>query len=195
LVDRDARLRPARVDDASILAELVDYAGEGLPSYLWSKMAAPNETAKQVGQNRAARETGSFSYRNATVIEQEGRAAGALIGYSIPEAPEPIAPDMPAMFVPLQELENLAPGTWYVNVLAVLPEYRGAGLGTVLLEFAEKTARTLGRHGMSVIVSDANMGARRLYERLGYRELARRKMVKEDWINDGQEWVLLTKAL
>ena len=38
MVDRDARLRPARVDDASILAELVDYAGEGLPSYLWSKM-------------------------------------------------------------------------------------------------------------------------------------------------------------
>ena len=195
MVDRDARLRPGRVDDPSVLAELVDYAGEGLPSYLWSKMAAPNETAKQVGQNRAARETGSFSYRNATVIEHEGHAAGALIGYAIPESPEPIAPDMPAMFVPLQELENLAPGTWYVNVLAVLPEYRGLGLGTALLEFAEKTARTLGRHGMSVIVSDANKRARRLYERHGYRELARRKMVKEDWTNDGQEWVLLTKAL
>ena len=33
-----------------------------------------------------------------------------------------------AMFVPLQELENLAPGTWYVNVLAVRPEFRGLGL-------------------------------------------------------------------
>jgi hypothetical protein len=38
MIDRDARLRPGRVDDASVLAELVDYAGEGLPSYLWSKM-------------------------------------------------------------------------------------------------------------------------------------------------------------
>jgi ribosomal protein S18 acetylase RimI-like enzyme len=48
---------------------------------------------------------------------------------------------------------------------------------------------------MSVIVSDANAGARRLYERLGYREMARRAMVKEDWTNEGQAWVLLTKAL
>jgi ribosomal protein S18 acetylase RimI-like enzyme len=89
----------------------------------------------------------------------------------------------------------LAPGTWYVNVLAVLPEYRSAGLGTALLEFAEKTAKKLGHHGLSVIVADSNTGARRLYERLGYREQARRKMVKEDWVNDGTEWVLLTKAL
>ena len=44
---------------------------------------------------------------------------------------------------------------------------------------------------MSVIVSDANTGARRLYESLGYREVARRTMVKEEWSNEGQEWVLL----
>jgi hypothetical protein len=37
---------------------------------------------------------------------------------------------MPAMFVPLQELENLAPGTWYVNVLAAYPEHRSQGHGT-----------------------------------------------------------------
>jgi hypothetical protein len=45
---------------------------------------------------------------------------------------------------------------------------------------------------MSVIVSDANTGARRLYEGFGYREFARRTMIKEDWVNEGQEWVLLT---
>ena len=27
-------VRPARIEDADVLAELVDYAGEGLPSYL-----------------------------------------------------------------------------------------------------------------------------------------------------------------
>ncbi|NJO33793.1 MAG: hypothetical protein HC869_12240 [Rhodospirillales bacterium] len=48
---------------------------------------------------------------------------------------------------------------------------------------------------MSVIVSDANPGARRLYERCGYREAAVRTMVKDDWQNDGRNWVLLTKAL
>ncbi|MBI4725373.1 MAG: GNAT family N-acetyltransferase [Rhodomicrobium sp.] len=166
-----------------------------MPLYLWSRLAAPGESAWDVGRRRAAREEGSFSYRNATVIEDGGRTAGCLIGYEIADDPEPVPPDMPPMFVPLQQLENLASGTWYVNVLAVLPEFRNLGLGTKLLHLADATGRKLGKRGMSVIVSDANTGARRLYERLGYREQARRPMVKEDWISEGQEWVLLTKSL
>jgi ribosomal protein S18 acetylase RimI-like enzyme len=115
-----------------------------------------------VGRKRAARNEGSFSYRNATVIEYEDRAVGMLVGYEIAQDPGPIATDMPAMFVPLQELENLAPGTWYVNVLTTLPGYRNLGLGSALLHLAEETGRNLGKRGMSVIVSDANIGARRL---------------------------------
>ena len=56
-------------------------------------------------------------------------------------------------------------------------------------------AADLRLKGMSVIVSNANHGARRLYERTGYSEIARRPMVKEDWVNEGTEWVLLTKSL
>src|SRR5262245_39390764 len=102
---------------------------------------------------------------------------------------------MPPMFVPLQELENLAPATWFVNILAVLPQYRNKGLGTKLLSLADENRRSLGKGGMSVIVSDANHGARRLYERCGYRAVAARPMVKDGWINDGENWILLAKAL
>jgi ribosomal protein S18 acetylase RimI-like enzyme len=185
--------RQATPADAAVLAELVNYAGEGMPLYLWERMAGPGETAWDVGRKRAARDTGSFSYRNAAVIEHDGRCAGALIGYAIADQPEPIASDMPPMFVPLQELENLAPSTWYVNVLAVLPELRAHGLGSQLLGLADDTGRSLGLRGMSVIVSDTNAGARRLYERHGYRVTATRAKVKEEWQNDGKEWVLLTK--
>lgn len=189
------KCRPARVEDADVLAELVNYAGEGMPLYLWSKLADSGETAWDVGRKRAARGEGAFSYRNATIIEHEQHAAGCLIGYAISDDPEPVSADMPAMFVPLQELENLAPGTWYVNVLAVLPQYRSLGLGSQLLRLADDVGRKLGKRGMSVIVSGANPGARRLYERQGYRETARRRMVKENWVSEGREWVLLTKAL
>lgn len=41
-------------------------------------------------------------------VEPVGAAAGALIEYEIPKEPEPVPPDMPAMFVPLQELEKIA---------------------------------------------------------------------------------------
>jgi len=186
-------LRPAVIGDADVLAELVNYAGEGLPVYLWTTLAAAGEDAWDVGRRRAAREDGSFSYRNAVIIEHEGQCAGALIGYEIPDAPEPIPPDLPAMFVPLQELENLAPATWYVNVLAVCPQFRKSGFGTELLGVAQRTAEALGKRGLSVIVSDANTGARRLYERCGYAERAERAMVKEAWENEGRRWVLLTK--
>ena len=188
-------LRPGRLEDAAVLAVLVNEAGEGLPLYLWGKLATAGETAWDVGRRRAARESGSFSWRNATIAELEGRAAGCLIGYEIAAQPDPVPSDMPAMFVPLQELENLAPGTWYVNVLAVLPEHRNRGLGAALLRRADETGLRCGKRGMSVIVSDANLGARRLYERLGYREIARRAMVKEGWVNPGRQWVLLTKDL
>lgn len=187
--------RSARPDDAALLAELVNYAGEGLPLYLWNQLAGPGEDPWDIGRQRAAREKGSFSYRNATVIEHEGEAAGCLVGYEVPDEPDPIPPDMPAMFVPLQELENLVPATWYVNVLAVLPGQRGKGLGARLLGLAEDTAHSLGKRGLSVIVSDANHGALRLYERSGYRETATRDMVKEGWRNEGSRWVLLVKEL
>jgi ribosomal protein S18 acetylase RimI-like enzyme len=191
---RDRTFRAATVDDASVLAELINYAGEGLPLYLWSRMAEPGEGARDVGRHRAAREEGSFSYRNATIIEHDGQCAGCLIGYEIPDKPEPIPDDMPAMFVPLQELENLAPGTWYINVLAVRPQFRNQGLGTNLMALAEEKAQRLGKRGMSVIVSDANLGARRIYTRLGYNEMARRLMIKENWEHGGENWILLTKT-
>ncbi|WP_340115892.1 GNAT family N-acetyltransferase [Pelagibius sp. 7325] len=185
--------RPATPADAAVLAELVNHAGESLPLYLWDKMKEPGETAWDVGLRRAARDEGAFSYRNAVMIEHDGRAAGALIGYGIADEPEPVAADIPPMFRPLQELENLATGTWYVNVLAVLPAFRNLGLGGRLLTVAEEIGRADGKTGMSIIVSDANAGARRLYERLGYRFVAERPMVKEDWLNPGHNWLLLVK--
>lgn len=187
--------RPGRMDDAPLLCELVNYAGEGLPLYLWSKSATPDQDAWAVGRSRAERETGAFSYRNAVMIEDDGTAVGGLIGYAIPDEVEPISDDMPAMFRPMQELENLSPGSWYVNVLAVVPTHRDRGLGSKLLELAERTAVEAGHKEMSIIVSDANTGARRLYQRKGYAEVATRPMVKEDWVNEGENWVLLTRRL
>ncbi len=189
-------LRQATIADAAALAAFVNMAGEGLPLYLWTKMAGLGEEAWDVGRRRAMRESGGFSYRNAILLEEHGRVVACLVGYKLPKAPEPIDyTALPPMFVPMQELENLAPGTWYVNVLACHPAERGKGYGARLLSEAEERASASGCGGLSIIVSDANAGARRLYERHFYREIARRRMVKEDWENPGESWVLLVKDL
>jgi ribosomal protein S18 acetylase RimI-like enzyme len=196
MIDLEPPFRRATPDDAAEMAELVNFAGENLPVYLWAKMAGPGQSAWEFGRLRAQREEGAFSYRNTVIAEaKDGRVAGCLLGYPLPEQPEPIPSDLPAMFVALQELENLAPRTWYVNVLALYPEFRGRGLGTRLLEIADSIAADLGMNGLSIIVSDGNPGARRLYERCGYREAATRPMVKEDWQSSGDNWVLMVKGV
>jgi ribosomal protein S18 acetylase RimI-like enzyme len=192
VIKLESSFRPAIPDDAPALAELINFAGEGLPLYLWGKMAEPGESAWDVGRTRARREAGSFSYRNAVVAELDGRVVASLVGYALPDEPEPIDYEsMPPLFVPLQELENLAPGTWYVNVLATYPEFRDRGYGSRLLSIAERLAEAAGKRGLSIIVADANAGARRLYERSDYRQAATRPMVKESWKGPGENWVLL----
>lgn len=186
--------RPAIPEDAFAMAELVNMAGEGLPLHLWTEMAARDETAWDIGQSRASRETGALSYRNAVIREQDSGVVACLIGYPLEDKPERVhKADRSAIIVPLQELEDLAPGTWYVNVLATYPRHRGRGYGSQLLSIAERIAVDFDKGGLSIIVSDANTGARRLYERLGYREHATRPMVKERWENPGSNWVLLLK--
>ncbi len=51
----------------------------------------------------------------------------------------------------------------------VLPHRRNEGIGTRLTEAAERLARDRGHERCSIGVSVDNDGARRLYERLGYR--------------------------
>lgn len=188
-------LRPAAPEDAAALADLVNFASEGMALYVWRKIAGPDGDPWHVGRERAGRDTGSFSYRNGIVVDGGDGPIAALIGYRLPDAPQPIPETMPALFVPLQELENLAPGSWYVNVLAAYPEHRGKGYGGVLLAVADDLAAERATRQLSIIVSDANAGARRLYARSGYREVDRRPKVKESWRTGGTHWLLLIKQL
>ena len=196
MINLNPPYRYATQDDALPMAELINIAGEGMPLYLWTNMAQPGVSPWDIGQQRATRESGSFSYRNTVVREDSGKVVAALMGYPLADSPDPVDYDeMPPMFVPLQQLEDLVAGTWYVNVLAAYPDCRGKGYGTDLLAIAEQLAVDTGRSGLSIIVSDANGGARRLYERSGDVEIATRPMIKESWENSGENWVLLEKRL
>ena len=92
MIDLDPPFRPATPDDAAALADLVHFASQGLALYVWTGIAGANGDPWQVGRERARRETGSFSYRNAVVVEDPaGEVAAALIGYALPDRPEPIS--------------------------------------------------------------------------------------------------------
>jgi ribosomal protein S18 acetylase RimI-like enzyme len=189
-------LRPARKDDARALAELIDIAGEGFGTYLWSQAAGPGESALDVGMRRAQRDEGGFSYRNATVAEIDGNIAGLLLGYRLADPYDTGDLErLPALVRPLVELESVAPASWYVNALAAFPEFRNKGLGTRLLAEAETIARKAKALSLSIIVAEANEGAKRLYLRSGYAETARRRLVPFPGLPHGGDWLLLTKPV
>lgn len=166
-------IRPARPDDALFLAKLIDIAGEGIPAWLWSRQSAPGQTPLEIGQARAARETGGFSYRNAAVAVEDGAPVGMLLSYRIEAAPDDDPDDLPAPIAPFVALEARSVGTWYVNALAVSPGHRGRGIGRALLDFAETLAREAGVPSMSIQVYGQNTSAVRLYVDKGYVERAR----------------------
>jgi ribosomal-protein-alanine N-acetyltransferase len=77
----------------------------------------------------------------------------------------------------------------YIQTICIHPDHRGRGLGSRMVEFAEQR---IFREAPNVFmcVSSFNHGARRLYERLGYR------MVGElpDYIVAGHSEILLRKT-
>ena len=169
-------VRQAKACDAANLAKLIDIAGEGIPSWLWGQNCQTGETPLDVGAERARRETGGFSFRNALVSEQRGNVQGMVLSYPIDEAPTADPADLPAPIAPFVELEAQSVGTWYINALAVFAGAREAGIGTRLLDAAETQAITAGYRVMSIQVYAQNTGAFRLYERLGYEVAARSKV-------------------
>ena len=192
MIELEPPLRLATAEDALRLAELLNLAGEGLPLHLWNGMAAPGQDPWDVGRARQAEKVREGKI---IVVDTGQGAIAGLTGYVIGPDPTPIGADFPRILRPLQELENAAPNSWYVNVLAVLEEHRGRGHGAQLLEVADALGSEQGLDLMSLIVASNNTGARRLYERHGYRETAERPCIKEDWVTDIESWLLMTKQM
>jgi len=189
-------VRNAKVEDAPKLAGLMNMAGEGVPAYLWGRMAGPGEDALAFGARRVAGTEGGFSYTNAYVAEYDGAIAGMLLGYRLPDPHEAGPLDgIPVVVRPLIELEALVPGSWYINAVATDPVYRGQGVGRKLMDWAEHLTSASGAKVVSLIVAEENVRARRLYERLRYQAIARRQIVPFPQCAHTGDWVLMTKEI
>lgn len=81
-------------------------------------------------------------------------------------------------------------GSPYIKSIAVYPEFRGQGIGTNLLSFAENLFKSKSRH-IFICVSSFNHRARELYERRGYKAIGELK----DYIIEGASEILMHKGL
>jgi ribosomal-protein-alanine N-acetyltransferase len=62
----------------------------------------------------------------------------------------------------------------HINNVAVLPQFRGSGMGSAILRHVLAEAKRLGANRATLEVRASNDGARRLYERLGFHAAGRR---------------------
>jgi ribosomal protein S18 acetylase RimI-like enzyme len=108
--------------------------------------------------------------------------------------PDPlIPPDRLRYWQPLKELR--APGSFYVCSLAVLPDFRGRGIGTRLLSIADSRARRAGIGKLSLHVFEGNTEAVRLYERNGLNVVDRRPVVPHPLIRYTGDFLLMVGEL
>jgi ribosomal protein S18 acetylase RimI-like enzyme len=196
-MNANVRLRQARESDALDLACLIDSASRGLALWLWSTLRKPDQATIEVARHRIRTLTASPHYYGAfTVSEIDGVVAGALTGRLLPIPYERgDAADLPDAFAPVLELEAVAAGTWYLNVISVYPEFRGRGLGSALLAKAEAIATLSEASQMSLIVEAVNAGALTLYLRHGFVEWARRPYIPFPGSMDEGDWLLLKKKI
>jgi ribosomal protein S18 acetylase RimI-like enzyme len=178
------------------LPVLVDIAGEGMPADMWRGLAAPGQSAVEIGRARARRKQGGFSYKNATIAEIGDEVAASPVGYCLAD-PYDLGDldEVPEGVRPLLKLEAQAPGSWYINVLATFPEFRGQGIGTRLLEIAQSKARETRTPALSVVVGSWNEGAARLYARAGYSPVASEPAILPAGFPHQGDWVLMLRSL
>ena len=188
-------IKSASLNDCHAIAELALIAGSGIPAYFWKKTQLDNETLLQTGARNAASETDNFSYRNTLVAIQNEQVMGMMLGYRlIPDNDEDLS-ELPSFIIPLIELEQCVPDSYYINMLGCYPQARNQGLGRTLMQHAEHKAQLLDCRSMSLEVFSENTNAIRLYKKLGYQITDSKKVIKHDCHPYSDKIYLMEKQL
>ena len=188
-------LRPADQHDCAHLVLFADMATRRLTSYLWGHMAAPGQSSFEVGRNVIRNDESHFThFRNWRVAEVDGKLVGALNGYVISEPSSLPASTLEAV-KPLNELKEMAAGTWYISAVAIYPEHQGSGFGKTLLAEAENLARAANKDRLTLMVGSFNAQAYGLYQKIGFKEWARRSFTAFAGSDEPGDWILMVKDL
>jgi ribosomal protein S18 acetylase RimI-like enzyme len=162
--------RPAHKSDARKIAELYRISSDGLAEYIWTALAESSEAILNVGTRRYARENTQSSYQNCTIAELNQQVVGMLAAYPIYSSEEK-PPEEDPVLAPYSKLEESH--SLYISGVALFEKYRSCGIGSQLLGMAEQQAKDRAIDKLSLIVFEQNTGAKKLYETMGYQEVAR----------------------
>ena len=170
---RNITIRPATVADASLIAQvvamgigdekaLVNYCGADYVSVLTAIAAAQGT---------------QYSWQNALVAEVDGLVAGAIIGYDGAKLYKLRQGTLAIVMEKVGKVPTIVdetePGEYYIDTLAVMPDFRGMGIGRTLIDtFCNKVFQQ-GHNCVGLIVDDQNLCAQVLYASLGFKQVGK----------------------
>ena len=128
-----------------------------------------------------------YSYRNAAVAEVDGCVVGALVAYDGARyaAMRKTTFDLVEKNMGVKLEHNVmetGEGEFYLDSLAVLPQFRGLNIGKMLMQNRMELARGLGIGKVSILVDKDKPRLQAYYESLGFA-LAEEIFVFDSWYN------------
>ena len=160
------QIRPATLEDVPFIAQCVlasvdlyDFQHESIENAIALKVCAMDDTL--------------YSWRNARIASVDGTPAGCLISYDGGTYPE----NRRRTFACFREAgrpmddseEETGPGEFYLDSMAIRPEYRGYGIGHILMKDALELGKHKGFRKFSLIVECSKPELGNYYAELGFR--------------------------
>lgn len=134
----------------------------------------PKDDVFRLFTNLAARDDSQYSYINTLkALSDDGRPMGFIIGYdgvTLPKLRKAFFEEVRTVLG--REMEGsipdeCSPGEFYLDSLAVFPEYRGSGIARSLISAMARRAADYGKP-LGLLCDKENTRARRLYDSLGF---------------------------
>ncbi len=163
------------IDEGLTFAYYLDEAFEGLFRLMLGRRVADIVATAYTKPNH------DFSYQNTIFAEYEQTIVGMATGYTTEQhhrsSDRPLKQaagnhvfekvGVTLLCLRLRFLGTHTDGDFYLQAIATNGEFRGQGIGSVLLEAVEDRARASGSTRLVLDASAKNEGARRFYERHG----------------------------
>ena len=175
---RAVSLRPGQpgLDEGRVFARYLDVAAES------AFRAMLGRRSERIVAEAYAKPGHDLSYERVTFAERDGSIVGMALGYTADQhrrsSDEPLsdAAGIAALRMSIvtslgrrvfRFIETVPDGDFYLQSVAVDDDQRGSGIGSMLIDHAENTARAHGCERIVLDVAANNQIARRLYEHRG----------------------------
>ena len=167
IMNYELNIRKATKSDAHLIASVVAMAiGEE------SAILYGGDNYMSVFEEIACLEDSQYSYRNVFVAEINGNAVGAVVAYDGAELYPLRKATLDIIYKhtakELQIADETDASEFYLDSLAVFPEYRGRGIGAKLIHAVKERAFNEYNKNLGLLVDFENPDAERLYQSVGF---------------------------